>query len=302
MWLLLGLCSALGLGFYDLCKKRALQDNAVLGVLFWATASGTACMLGAAFLWLLWPQTVASWGFAIQPLSWSRHGLVIAKSGLVAASWVCAYAAMKHLPISLVVPIRASAPVWTVIGALILFAEMLTAQQWLGLIIMLVSYFAFSMIGKREGVYFRSDPWIWLMILATLLGTCSSLYDKYLMHNQAMDAITLQFWFSVYLVPILLLPGLILAWLQKESLFSGFRWHLSVPAIGCLLIAADACYFQALRNQEAQIIILSALRRSSVVVSFAVGVWWFRDQQVVAKAYALVGVLIAVMLLLFAEG
>ena len=34
MWLILAFCSAALLGFYDVCKKKALLDNAVLPVLF----------------------------------------------------------------------------------------------------------------------------------------------------------------------------------------------------------------------------------------------------------------------------
>jgi hypothetical protein len=33
-WVLLSICSALFLGFYDLAKKHAVRDNAVLPVLF----------------------------------------------------------------------------------------------------------------------------------------------------------------------------------------------------------------------------------------------------------------------------
>ena len=33
-WFLPTLISALGLGFYDICKKHAVKDNAVMPVLF----------------------------------------------------------------------------------------------------------------------------------------------------------------------------------------------------------------------------------------------------------------------------
>ena len=45
MWLLLAFLSATLLGFYDVFKKKALKDNAVLPVLSWALAmpAATAC-------------------------------------------------------------------------------------------------------------------------------------------------------------------------------------------------------------------------------------------------------------------
>ena len=49
-WFLPILGSALGLGFYDICKKHAVRDNSVMPVLFFATLTGslTGWRLGTA--------------------------------------------------------------------------------------------------------------------------------------------------------------------------------------------------------------------------------------------------------------
>ena len=44
MWLVLAICSALGLGFYDIMKKLSLRDNNVPGVLLLNTLFGTLLM------------------------------------------------------------------------------------------------------------------------------------------------------------------------------------------------------------------------------------------------------------------
>jgi hypothetical protein len=49
-WLLPILGSAIGLGFYDLCKNHAVHDNSVMPVLFFATLSGTIFSLFGAVI------------------------------------------------------------------------------------------------------------------------------------------------------------------------------------------------------------------------------------------------------------
>ena len=49
-WLLPILGSAIGLGFYDLCKKHAVRDNSVMPVLFFATLSGAVFFLSGAIV------------------------------------------------------------------------------------------------------------------------------------------------------------------------------------------------------------------------------------------------------------
>lgn len=44
-------------------------------------------------------------------------------SVLVASSWICSYFAVKHLPVSLASPVRATGPVWTLLGAVLVLGE-----------------------------------------------------------------------------------------------------------------------------------------------------------------------------------
>ena len=50
LWFLPVLGSALGLGFYDLCKKHAVRENSVMPVLFFATLCGSAVFTAMTFL------------------------------------------------------------------------------------------------------------------------------------------------------------------------------------------------------------------------------------------------------------
>lgn len=286
-WMLPILGSALGLGFYDICKKHAVRENAVMPVLFFATFTGTLFFTLATLLS----------GHFMEFIRCPLHDwlLILAKSVLVGTSWTCVYYAMRDLPISIAAPIRASAPLWTFFGSLLLFSEFPTLLQGLGMLTIFIGYYAFSVLGKLEGISFRRHRGMHLILIGTLLGAVSALYDKYLMGVLHIPRNTVQLWFSIDLV--FLLGG---AWLVRRAAFKPdrkFVWRWAIPATGILLIAADWLYFYTVSLPDMPISILSLVRRCSCIVTFAVGSWYFRDANLKRKAFALGMILLGVVLL-----
>jgi transporter family protein len=245
------------------------------------------------------PHAMKDVGLDIPPASLTVHWHMMAKAGIVCTSWVLAYFAMKHLPISLSTPIRSSGPMWTLFGAIVLFHEKPVLMQWLGMATVFFSYYAFSLMGRREGVVFHRSPWVLCMFLATMVGSMSTLYDKYLIQQLRYAPLLVQFWFSFYNVVFL---GLFTAivWWPKRASYTKLEWRWSVALIGLMLIAADFVYFNAVKDPDALIVILSILRRSSVVVSFTLGAAMFGDVNVGDKAWALAGVFAGVILIMLA--
>jgi drug/metabolite transporter (DMT)-like permease len=297
MWIWLGLVSMLFLGVYDICKKHALRGNAVFPVLFFANLAGMQLvwplLLGSA----LFPSAMTSMGLFVQPMTLLGHGLLFVKAIIVSTSWVLAYFAMKHLPISIVSPIRASGPVWTIMGAIVLFHESPSALQWVGMALIFASYFAFSFIGRDEGIHFHRSKWILFIFLATLVGTCSTLYDKWLIQRQGYSPVQVQVWYLLYLMLIFSFYTGVLWWPQRQR-STPFVWRWSIPLIGILLFIADFVYFIAVADPSALIIILSILRRCSVLVSFFAGAFLFKEANKRKKAWVLVGILAGVLLIL----
>ena len=72
-------------------------------------------------------------------MSLAGHGLVWVKTLIVSASWICSYFAVKHLSVSLAAPIRATAPMWTLFGAVLFLGERLSSLELLGIAIVWTS-------------------------------------------------------------------------------------------------------------------------------------------------------------------
>ncbi len=296
-WIWLSIASALVLGIYELLKKLAVRDNAVPPVLFCGTLTGL-------LVWLLLrgitPWLPEAWqaGLAIDPIGPKEHLALFGKGVLVSASWIFGYFALKHLPITIASPVRSSAPLWTILIAVAFFDESPSPRQWLGVALILVAFYVFSLLGRAEGFRFHRDKWVACLIAATLLGALSAVYDKVLLQDFGFRVATLQFWFSVYLV-VVMLP-FTLAWRYGTSVANRgrFEWRWTVPAVGIGLLIADALYFAAIASDDALISVISPIRRTSAMVGFIGGIVIFRERRNLGwKAVALVLMLMGVAVL-----
>jgi drug/metabolite transporter (DMT)-like permease len=293
-WILLSVLSAILLGFYEAAKKDAVSKNAVPAVL-------QASVLCGAIIWILLmmfsrivPQA-AGWPIAVEPLSWSNHGLIAIKSVITASSWFLAYTAMQTLPLSVSSPLRSTGPIWTISCATLLFHERPSRLQWLGIAIILVSLYAFSSVGRREGIDFRRHRGVWLMLAGTLIGAISGLYDKYLLQSVHISAAAVQAWFSVYLVPVVF--PLFLYWYYRERDKFPFNWRVSIPMIATLLLLADFAYFTALADPRALVSIVSPVRRLGIVVALVIGILHLKETQAARKSVCVGAMLMGVLLI-----
>jgi drug/metabolite transporter (DMT)-like permease len=293
-WLVLTIGSALLLGFYDYFKKLALGGNAVIPVLFGSVAAGAVVWLPVVVWSALAPHTLPAAALDVAGITGGSHLLLVAKAALVGASWLLGYYGIKSLPLSIASPIRATGPLWMIAFAVLLFHESPTPKQWLGVAVVLLSFFGFTVVGRREGIHFHRHTGVFFMIGATLLGATSSLYDKFLLQTAGLTPCQVQAWFTIYL-SLLLVPALGF-WLRLKHRHS-YRWHWAIPVIGITLLAADILYFSAIAQPGALISLISPVRRGSVAVSFLLGILVFREPQSGPKAGCVIGIITGVILL-----
>lgn len=294
MWLLLAFCSAALLGFYDVFKKKSLAGNAVLPVLGLNTLFSSLIFLPFILLSYLKPESLQDTIFFVPESGWEVHKFIILKSCIVLSSWIFGYFGMKYLPLTLVGPINATRPVMTLVGAMLIFGERLNVYQWIGVIMAIISLFLLSRSGKKEGINFTHNKWIWFIVLAALFGTASGLYDKYLMNH--FNNMVVQSWYNIY--QLFMMGGVILfLWLPKRKTTTPFHWSWCILLISVFLTAADFVYFYALSMEDSMISIVSMVRRGSVIVSFLFGAMMFHEKNLKSKIIDLVFVLIGMFFL-----
>ena len=299
-WLLLAFLSAALLGFYDAFKKEALRENAVIPVLFLNTLFSSIIFL--PFI-ILSGQTeiLDNTIFHVASGGWEMHKYIVLKSLIVLSSWVLGYFGMKHLPLTIVGPINATRPVMLLVGALLVFGEHLNGWQWMGVLLAVMSFMMLSRSGKKEGIDFRHNHWIWMIVGAAVLGAISGLYDKYLMAPEGsggvgLDRMMVQSWYNIYQCGMMLIMLAILWW-PKHKQTTPFHWHWSIIGVSIFLSTADFVYFYSLSLPDAMISIVSMVRRGSVIVSFLFGAAFFHEKNLRAKAVDLALVLLGMIFL-----
>ncbi len=298
MWMYLGLLAALFLGLHNLCKKHAVQGNEVFPVLLGTISSSFLLLLPFYIGSIYFPEYMRSLGFHITSIPWQTHGYIFIKSLIMTASWVLAYQALKHLPLTIVTPIRSAGPFFTFIGAILIYQETPIFLQWIGFFLIISSVIGYSRIGKTEGINFKRNKWIFAIIGATLLGASSGLYDKFLIQDLVLNPQTLQFWFCFYTVLILLII-LSITWFPYAEKRKAFKWRWTIVAVGILLVAADYFYFKALQDPEALIMLLSAIKRSQLIIAVVIGGIVFKEKNKRKKLLPLAGIMIGVFLILY---
>lgn len=292
-WIETSLLSALFLGVYDLCVKHAIRNNAVLPVLFFSTLTGATVWTSLLLVQMAHPGLLPA-SLVTDRLTPGQHLQLLLKSAIVTASWIFTYFGLKHLPLSLGSPIRATTPLWTLGGALLILGERPDGMQLLGVITTLVAFFGLSLAGRQEGVHFHRDKWVWFLVAGTMLGAVSSLYDKYLLALAHFSVPTVQAWFSIYLV-VLFTPFAI-GWQRRWWERNEFHWRWTIPAIALSLLVADYVYFWGLQQPGALVSVVMSLRRANMLVAFSGGLLLFGERCNWQKIFAVLGILLGIVL------
>ncbi len=285
MWLAFALLSAALLGFYDVCKKYSLRDNAVIPILFLNTLFCSIIFLPFAFK--------TPFG------GWEMQRYILLKAFIVLSSWLLGYIGIKNLPITIIGPINATRPVMVLVGALLIFGERLNLWQWAGVVLAILSFFLLSRSGKKEGIDFKHNRWILCTVGAAVLGAISGLYDKYLMATEGglgLPRLTVQCWYNFYQCIMMGIMLLLLWWPTRKG-STPFKWRWSILFISIFLSIADYVYFYSLSLDGALISVVSMVRRSSVLVSFILGALLFHEKNLRSKAIDLALVLLSMVLL-----
>lgn len=300
MWVVLAFVSALCLGGYDICKKIALNKHRVTDVLTVSILISSMILFVPFLLSRLKPEMMIDTPFYVPLLDSHANLLTLLKSCIVLSSWAFAYVSLKHLPISIVSPMQATRPMWTLVGALLLFGERLNNWQWAGVVLAIGSIFVFSFFTRKSGKSGKAGEkkYYICLALAILIGSCSGLYDKYLMQNYDHNAVQVYYTFYQAI-------GMIVYWTKERWI----QWHnhelcndskpkpierlnlLPIIMISIFLVISDNVYMLALRDPDSLIAVVSTIRRSGAIIGFAYGLLYLREPDPKRKIACMAGIM-----------
>ena len=298
-WVILAFLSALCLGFYDISKKVALRDNSVVDVLTASVLVSSGILIVPLLISRLMPDVLSGSLLYVPPMDMEGHLLTILKSVIVLSSWICAYVALKHLPISIVSPWQATRPMWTLIGALLIFGERLNSWQWAGVVLAIGSIFVFSFFNRPAGLSPKKrlrglalqpeTKYYVALALAIVIGACSGLYDKYIMRLYDHNAV--QVYYTLYQAAMML----VFCYIHHKRHPSERGFHITniwpVALISIFLVLSDNVYMLALQDPSSMIAVVSTIRRGGTVIGFGYGLLFLKEKDPVKKILCMIGII-----------
>ena len=301
MWVVLSLVSAFLLGFYDIFKKQTVVNNAIIPVLFYSTMVSSLLFLPLILLSYFKPELFASgfWNHLfVEPLTVKQHLLIIGKTALILCSWMFSYSAMKHLPITVVGPVNQLRPAITVILMFIVFRESLTWLQGTGVVLAIISFYFMNRSGKLEGINFKSDKWVYMLLGSAVLVALSGVYDRFLLVDEKdkISPAAIQAWYSIYDF-LMMTVMLLLVW-QPKRMEQPFEWRWGIVAMAVFVTVADVIYLTGLKQSAAVIVLIPLILYGvRLLVSFVYGAIVFKEKNIRSKIIPLLMVLAALVCL-----
>ena len=299
MWVVLSLISAVLLGFYDIFKKQTVVGNAIIPVLFYSTMISAALFVPFVLLSQFKPYVFEGdfmQKLFIEPLTARQHLLVFGKTSIILCSWMFSYSAMKHLPITVVGPVNQLRPAISVVLLFLVFQEQLTVVQWIGVVLAIVSFYLMNRSGKLEGIDFRSNKWVYMLLGSAILVALSGVYDKFLLSKENISPSTIQAWYTLY--DFLMMAVLFfLVWYPKREK-QPFEWRWGIVAMAVFVTVADVIYLTGLKQEAAVVVIIPLILYGvRLLVSFVYGIFGFKEKNIRSKIIPLLMVLAALVCL-----
>ena len=291
MWIWLTLLYGVLKGVREIVKKKALEKNSTIEVLFLYTV--------LAFLFVL-PDAKNATG--LEP---KYYFYIALKSFVIFLAWIFSFRAIKRMPISLYGVLDLSRVLFATMLGVIVLQETLGVWQTAGLILvsfglLLLKYHPGMFTKKvslqnQAGNGERVEPKIVIMAFAScLFNAVSGLLDKILMKD--LGSSQLQFWYLLFLA-LMYLAFIILTRTpvhMRSILKNYWIWILSI-----LIVVADRALFLANGIEDSKVTVMTLLKQSGCVVTILAGRFLFREKntghKLVCAAIIIIGIVIGVI-------
>lgn len=277
LWILLVLLYGILKGAREILKKKALEKNSTIEVLFMYTL--------LSFLIVL-PDAGNAMGLAAR-----FYFYIAVKSFVIFLAWIFSFKAIKKMPISLYGVLDLSRVMFAMLLGVIVLHEVLSKHQIVGLFfvsagLLLLKYRPGSLRRVTTGRAAETAGgethvrvvYVVMAFAACVLNALSGLLDKILMRE--ISSAQLQFWYMLFLVLFYL--AYILITRTPVSVKSVIRnqwvWMLSI-----LFVIADRALFVANGIPDSRITVMTLLKQAGCVVTILAGRYLFKEKETTHK-------------------
>ena len=270
LWVVLILIYGIFKGLREALKKKAMEKNSILEVLFFYTLF--------AFLMTI---PMSSDIFSV---SLKYHLVLVFKSGIIFAAWLCALNSIKRLPLSVYSVIDMGRIIFAILLGVFLLGENLGVYQIIGIALVVGGITLVNLKSKQGTDQKPTKTVLILIIISGLLNSISSVMDKWLMSDdpnrflfgsETIESSQLQFWYMLYLV--LFYGAYILIKREKIDAVKCIKcpwiWILSL-----LFVVADRCLFVANSDPNSTVVVMTLVKQSSVLVTIGMGKIIYKEQ------------------------
>ena len=319
-WIFLVLLYGLLKGGREIAKKKAMDKNSVMEVLFTYTL--------LSFI-LVIPQAPKAGG--LEP---RFYFLIALKSFCMFLAWICSFNSLKRLPVSLYGVLSLSRVIFGTLLGVIFLHETMGVFQIVGLLLVCGGLLLLKVVdsrGKHENDIVSPDTvlsshnessphtvslshsmrqsqsseptpfqppfnqtsvfFIILAFLSCLFNSFSGFMDKILMKD--ITSSQLQFWYMLfivfYYVIYILIKKIRLSW---SVIKNGWIWALAI-----MFVIGDKALFIANGNPASKITIMTLIKQSACLVTIIGGKIFFHEKNIARKllcvAIIIAGIVIA---------
>ncbi len=282
LWIWLTLLYGVIKGTREIIKKKSMEKNTILEVLFVYTL--------LSFL-MVTPGASQVGGVPWQDMIW-----IAVKSFVIFVAWIFSFKAIKKMPISLYGLLDLSRVIFSTLMGVVFLKEGMTLWQTVGLVLVCAGLLLYRyqtggkrLFGKRNGTAepVTKEPAekvgfkiVCFALLSCLLNGVSGTMDKVLM--QRMTSTQLQFWYMLFLVLFYL--AYILITRTKIRLWSALKnywiWILSL-----IFVIGDKALFIANQSTDSKVTIMTLLKQAGCIVTILAGKFIFKEKNIGYKLF-----------------
>ena len=267
LYIVFALLYAVFNGFFDALKKKSIQKSSELSTLVIFTGVSFLCSL----VWIPFGVGISS----------DKIWLFVLKGLLLSINWFVLLRVLKDADVSIVSLTTIVSAVITFVVGIVGFGERASVIQYIGAGLVILGAILINLTNKKENGKINVKLIVLLMISA-IIGAVSAVIDKFT--TQTLSAYQVQFWFLLFVFAFSSIFFAIECVKNKKVLLkkSDFK-NYWIYIVGIALFLGDFFLFLSYTMTGSKMIIITTLSKFKVVVAVFLGIFLFKEKNVLKK-------------------